>query len=147
MFHLLKDLQHHRVGGFSLAISLRIVWCRSSMLDEICFSQVLHVFVYERGPIVTDKSLGDPKPCNDVFSNEVYYSCSSGFFQRDSFYPFCKVLGGYQDPYITIGKRVYRPYKIKPASVERSRCCHILQHIWMSEDCISKYLACMTQFN
>ena len=147
MFHFFKDLQQHPIIGFSLTISLWVVWCRPSMLDVIRLNQVLHVFVYERGPIVIDPSLRDPKLCNDVFSNEVCHDCSSGFFQRDSFYSFCKVLDGYQDPYVTIGRRVYRPYKIKPPSVERQRCCHILQHIWMSVDCISKYLACMTRFN
>ena len=116
------------------------------MLDVVCLNQVLHVFVYERGPIVTDQSPGNLEPCNDMFSNEVCHRCSSGFFQKDSFYLFCKVLGGYQDPYVAIGKRVYRPYKIKPPSVEKSWCCHILQHI-MSVDCISKYLACMKRFN
>ena len=95
VFHFFKDLQHHPVNGFSLTISLWVVWCRPSMLDVIRISQVLHVFVYEWGPIVIDQSLGDSESCNDVFSNEFCYGCSSGFFQRDSFYPFCKVLSGY----------------------------------------------------
>ena len=88
-FIFFKDLQHHPVNGFNLTISLWVVWCRPSILDVICFSQVLHVFVYEWGPIVSDQSLGDPEPCNDVFLNEVCHGCSSGLFQRDSFYQFC----------------------------------------------------------
>ena len=64
------------------------------MLDVICLSQSLHVFVYEKGSVVTDQPPGDPKPCNDMFSNKVCYSCSSGIFQRDSLYPFNKVLSG-----------------------------------------------------
>ena len=51
------------------------------MLDAICLSQSLHVFVYEWGPIVVDRSLEDPEPCNDMFSNEVCYGRSSGFFK------------------------------------------------------------------
>ena len=51
------------------------------MLDLIHLSQPLHVFVYEQGPIVTDQSPGDPEPCNDMFSNEVCYGRSSGFFK------------------------------------------------------------------
>ena len=94
LLHLSKDLQHHPISGLSLAISLWVVWLRPSMLDVICLSQPLHVFVYERGPVVIDQSLRDPKPCNDMFSNEVCYGCSSGFFQRDGLYPFCKVLCG-----------------------------------------------------
>ena len=64
------------------------------MLDVICLNQVLHVFIYEQGPIVTNQSLGDPEPRNDVHSNEVCHGCPNGPFQRASFYPFCKVLGG-----------------------------------------------------
>ena len=75
------------------------------------------------------------------------YSCSSGFFQKDNLYPFCIILCGCQDPYMAIRKRVYGSYKIKPPSVERPWCCHVLQHIWVSMDCISKYLACMTYLN
>ena len=65
------------------------------MLDVICLDQVSHVLVYKRGPIVTDQFLGDLEPCNDMLSNEVCHGCPSGLFQRDSFYLFCKVLGGY----------------------------------------------------
>ena len=95
IFHLFKDLQHHPINGFSLAISLWVVWCKPSMLDVICLSQALHVFVYKRGPIVTDQSFGDPEPYNDVLSNEVCHGYPNGPFQRASFYLFCKVLGGY----------------------------------------------------
>ena len=115
--------------------------------DAICLRQVLHVSVYEWGSIVTNQSLGGPEPCDDVLPNEVCHNCSSGLFQRDNFYLFCKILGGCQDPYMAIGRRVYEPYKIKPQSVERPKCCHVLQHIWMSMDCISKYLACRTRLN
>ena len=79
--------------------------------------------------------------------NEVYHNCSSGLFQRDSFYPFCKILDGCKDSDMAIGRRVYRSYKIKLSSVERPRCCHVLQHIWMSMDCIFKHLACKTHLN
>ena len=138
VFHFFKDLQHHPISGFNLTISLWVVWCRSSMLDVIRLSQVLHVFVYERGPIVTNQSLRDPECCNDVFSNEVCHGCSSGFFQRDSFYSFCKVLGGCQDPYVTIGRRIYRLYKqllllgyswptMKSDFEELVRTCHACQ--------------------
>ena len=94
MLHLFKDFQHHPISGLRLAISLWVVWGRPSMLDVICLSQLLHVFVYEWGPVVTDQSPRDPEPCNDMFSNEVCYDCSSGFFQRDGLYPFYKVLRG-----------------------------------------------------
>ena len=63
MLHLFKDLQHHPISGLSLAVSLWVVWGRPSMLDVICLSQPLHVFVYEGGPVVTNQSLGDPEPC------------------------------------------------------------------------------------
>ena len=100
VFHFFKDLQHYHVSDFSLTISLWVVWCRPSILDVICFGQVLHVFVDERGPIVTDQPPGDLESCNDVLSNEVCHGYSSGPFQRDSFYPFCKVLSDCQDPYV-----------------------------------------------
>ena len=64
------------------------------MLDVICLSEVLHVFIYERGPIVTDQPLRDPEPRDDVLFDEVCHDYSSGFFQRDSFYPFYEVLNG-----------------------------------------------------
>ena len=147
MFHFLEDFEYHPVGSLSLAISLWIIWYRPPMLDVICLGHVLHILIYERGSIVADKSPGDLESCNDVFSNKVCHNCSSGLFQRDSLYPFCKILSGCQDPYIAIGRRVYGSYKIKPPSVERPWCGHILQHIWMSMDYISKYLACMTCFN
>ena len=46
---------------------LQVVWGGPSILDVICLSQPLHVFVYERGPIVTNQSPGDPEPCNDIY--------------------------------------------------------------------------------
>ena len=95
MLHLFKDLQHHPISVLHLAVSLWVVWGGPSMLYVICLSQPLHVFVYERDPIVTNQSLGDPEPCNDMFSNEVCYGRSSGFFQKDGLYPFCKILCGY----------------------------------------------------
>ena len=73
------------------------------MLDVIGLGQVLHVPIYKQGSIVTDQSLGDPEPYDDVLPNEVFHSCSSGLFQRDSIYPFCKILGGCQDPDMAIG--------------------------------------------
>ena len=73
------------------------------MLDVVCLNQVLYVFIYERGPIVTNQPPGDPEPYDDVLSNEVCHGCSSGLFQRDSFHPLCEVLSGFQDPYVTIG--------------------------------------------
>ena len=60
---------------------------------------------------------GGPKPCNDVFLNEVCHGCSNGLFQKDDLYLFCKILSGYQDPYMAIGMGVYRPYKIKSLSI------------------------------
>ena len=65
------------------------------MLDAICLGQIFHILVYEWGPIVTYQFPGDPEPCNDVLSNEIYHNCSSGLFQKDSFYPFCKILSGH----------------------------------------------------
>ena len=115
-------------------------------MDLPCL-MALHVFVYERGSIVTDQFPRDLEPCDDVFLNEVCHSCFSGLFQRDNLYPFCKILDGCYDPYMAIGRRVHKSYKIKPLSVERSWSCYILQYIWMSMDCISKYLACVTHFN
>ena len=109
--------------------------------------QVPHILIYEWGTIVADQSLKDPKACNDVFSNEVCHGCSSGLFQRDSLYPFCKILDGCQGPYMAIRRRIYGSYKIEFLSMERSWCGHILQHIWMSMDCVSKYLACIARFN
>ena len=94
MLHLFKNLQHHLISGLRLAVSLWVVWGRPSMLDVIYLSQPLHVFVYEQDPMVVDQSPGDPKPCNDIFLNEVCYSRSDGFFQRDGLYPFCKILYG-----------------------------------------------------
>ena len=60
VLHLFKDLQHHPISGLSLAVYLWVVWGGPSILDVICLSQPLHVFVYERGPIVTNQSPGDP---------------------------------------------------------------------------------------
>ena len=91
--------------------------------------------------------LGYHKSCNDVFLNEVCNRCSSGLLQVNDFYPFCKILNGCQDPYVAIGGKVYGSYKIKPPSVKRPWCSHILQHIWMTMNCVSEYLACMTHFN
>ena len=88
------------------------------MLDVIRLGQVPHILIYECETIVTDQSPGDPKVCNDVFPNEVCHDCSSGLLQRDNLYPFCKILGGCQDPYMTIKRRIYRSYKIKLPSVE-----------------------------
>ena len=64
------------------------------MLDAIYLSQIFHILVYEWGLIVTNQFPGDPEPCNDVLPNEIRHSYSSGLFQRDSFYPFCKILSG-----------------------------------------------------
>jgi len=125
MFHFFKDLQYHPVSSFSLTISLWIVRGRPSILDIICLNQIPHDLVYESGPIVTNQTLGDLEPCNDVLSNEVCHDCPNGFFQRDDLYLFCK-LGGYHDPYMAIRGRVCRTYKIKSPSVERPRRCHIL---------------------
>ena len=50
------------------------------MLDVIRFSQVLHVFVYEQGPIITDQPPRDHEPCNDVLLYEVCHGCSNGLF-------------------------------------------------------------------
>ena len=126
MFHFIEDLQYLPVSSFSLTIFLWIVRGRPSMLDVICLSQVPHVLIYEWGPIVTNQYLVDPKPCNDVLSNEVYHGCPSGLFQRDGLYPFRKILGGYQDPYMAVRGKVFRPYKIKSPSLEKPQCCHIL---------------------
>ena len=60
------------------------------MLDVIRFSQILHVFIYERDPIVTDQPPGDPKPYNDRLSYEVCHDYSSGIFQMDTFTHFVK---------------------------------------------------------
>ena len=63
------------------------------MLDVICLSQVLHVFVYEWGSIVTDQSPGDPEPCDDVFPNEVCHSCLVAFFKGMASTHFVKYSG------------------------------------------------------
>ena len=80
MFHFIEDLQYHPVSSFSLTIFLWIVRGRPFMLDVICLSQVPHVLIYEWGSIVTNQYPMDPKPCNDVLSNEVYHGCPSGLF-------------------------------------------------------------------
>ena len=98
MFHFLEDFQYHPVGDLGLAISLWVVRRGSPVLDVIRLGQVPHILIYECGTIVTDQSPGDPKVCNDVFPNEVCHDCSSGLLQRDNLYPFCKILGGCQDP-------------------------------------------------
>ena len=82
--------------------------------DAICLSQVLHVSVYEWGSIVTNQSLGGPEPCDDVLPNEVCHNCSSGLFQRDNFYPFCKILGGCQDPIWPLEGRFMGPIRLSP---------------------------------
>ena len=124
----------------------RVVGCVMQMIS-LMLGQVIHILIYERDSIVDNQPPRDPEPCNNMFSNEVCHSYSSGLFQRDDLYPFCKALGDYQDPYMAIRGRIYWSYKIKPPSVERPWCGHILQHIWMSMNCISTYLACMTHFN
>ena len=82
-----------------------------------------------------------------MLSNEVCNNYSNGLLQGDGFYPFSKILGGSEDPYVAIGGWVYGSYKIKPSNVKRPWCGHTSQHIWMSVNCISEYLACMTRFD
>ena len=55
----------------------RVVRCVMQMIS-LMLGQVIHILIYERGSIVANQHPGDPEPCNNMFSNEVCHSCSSG---------------------------------------------------------------------
>ena len=84
------------------------------MLNEILFQQTPHILVYKWGPIITNQIRGDPKPGDNVLTNEIGNCYPSGFLQRNGFHPFCEVFSNTRNHIWPLERGLIGPIRSRP---------------------------------
>ena len=97
------------------------------MLHAIMLCHGLHIFIYERCPIIRDNLVGYVEATYDVLPYEIGYYSACCLLERDGLHPLGKIFCCHQNPNIFSTCWVSGANKIQPPSVEWPWGGHVLQ--------------------
>ena len=87
----------------------------------------LHIFIYERYPIIRDNLVGYAEATYDVLLYEIGYYGTCCLLERDGLYPLGKIFCCHQNPNISRICWVNGANEVKPPSMEWPWGGHVLQ--------------------
>lgn len=108
-------------------------------------TEFMNILIFEGTPVIGDNGNRNTVSTNDIVENECSNFFSSDLHERHCFDPFCEILCGSDNEFMTVGRRrVNLAYEIESSLTKGPRSCNWLKFLRWRMDEVSMKLTLLT---